>query len=496
MQKDAQGYISGRLPVVLSAIMPKGGLQKRAQGTTIAADMDATRAKDKLAADRVVLLGILVVGVLLGRLLVSVRSKIDMSSPIKLDFAGLSVSMPSGEGWTCADRWTYEETSGESLYMLGGAFVAGEGQRPGTRVLCVCTPVFESATAAERLENLASRLNARIVQASQIESGNIAFDWAQILDETGRVNVLFGTADLAYGRQLDIKIREDTGDMAWAWNVFEQIVCSVRVDDALLKAGNDLVESVKFRGVGSFLANQNRQRLFIVKDTSGASVGFKMDVFVDMGDQDELPIQAAGAHYLKDESVWDHAISFFAEDDLSQFEWNSRAINMIGRQIVSGSRIDVVLDQSGVIAVMEANVLDRKYRPGPLAVPRILLELFVVQMFKQGIEQCVIDLIDEDGRVTPVVVSEISAEQARGDLGNDKIEYAAKLEYQYLGGQDSYRRMYFDGDKRVILEAVKREKLLFLERASGESLAKEFPERADLLLNSDKLKEKLGRDRD
>jgi len=458
--------------------------------------MDATYARDKLAADRIVLLGVLILGVLVAHVIVSVRSKIEMSSPIKLELAGLSIAMPSGEGWSCEDRWRYSEGAGGNVYALGGVFVGGQRRHPSASVVCVCRPGLEVTEPEERFKDLARQIDGRIVQAGTIESGAIPVEWVRISEGTGLVNMVCGTAVLPYNRQLDIQVREGTGDFDWARIVFEHIVCSARLDGELLKASGKLVESVKSRGVGSFLRNKNRQRLFVVENDVEASVGFKIDVFVEMGAQDELPIQAAGAFYLKSENIEDHAASFYTNDDVSQFVWKSRTINTIMNEMVGSSSVDVVLDGSGVMTATMQRGGQRRLRPGPLAVPKVLIELFVAQMLEKGIEQCIVDMIDENGGITPVLISQTSIEQAEELAGDDQIEYGAKLEYQYLDGRDHYRLLYLDSQKRVLLEVVNYEQLLFFKRADAKDVAREFPERADLILRGDGLRERLERYRD
>jgi hypothetical protein len=460
--------------------------------------MDATYAKDKLAADRIVLLGILIVGVLVARVIVSARSKIAMSSPITLDLAGLSIAMPSGEGWTCTDRWMHEGRSGENVYLLGGVFAVSAGRqvRTTTKVYCVCAPVAEASPAEEHFEETASQSDGKIVETGQIKNEGVRVDWARISAQAGYISVLCGRARLAYGRQFDIKVQEESGDLDWAWRVFKAIVCSMRVDEALLEAGNGVVEGVKSRGIGDFLRNQNRQRLFVVENARGARMGFTVDVIVYAGDEEDLPIQAARVLYLKGADIRERAVRLYAKDDLSRFEWGSQAVTMFDGEMIAGSSVEVSMNESGVLTATVADVQELEYRPGPLAVVSMLMDLVVVEMLEEGVEQCMIDMIDEDGQTVPVLLTQVSAEEAREGLGNENIEYSVRLEYQYLGKRDNYRLMYFDGEKRVLLEAVQRTELYSLKRADAEDVAREFPERADLVLRGDKLKERLGRGKD
>ena len=55
------------------------------------------------------MLGVFAFGLLLSFLLVSNRKEIPLSPPVKAQFDGLDISMPSGRGWRTHDKWIFSK---------------------------------------------------------------------------------------------------------------------------------------------------------------------------------------------------------------------------------------------------------------------------------------------------------------------------------------------------------------------------------------------------
>ena len=73
----------------------------------MAAIMDDTHGIKKHEYDKIALLGIFALSLLVAYLIVSFRSRLLFSDPIRLSQTGLSVSIPSGQSWQSEEQWNY-----------------------------------------------------------------------------------------------------------------------------------------------------------------------------------------------------------------------------------------------------------------------------------------------------------------------------------------------------------------------------------------------------
>ena len=61
----------------------------------------------KYIAKTIALPALLVISLLAAQLVMQSKTVIRMSAPIELYRSGLSVSMPSGNGWKCKEKWSF-----------------------------------------------------------------------------------------------------------------------------------------------------------------------------------------------------------------------------------------------------------------------------------------------------------------------------------------------------------------------------------------------------
>lgn|GEM_PF-1309753 len=449
--------------------------------------MDNASEKNKMAVNRVAFLGLLILGVLVARFLVAVRSGVSLSSPITLAPAGLSVSVPTGNGWSNEQAWTRNSDA----FTLGGAFALSPG-RPSAIVQCRCRFAAADATNRDYLKDVAAGIEGRILEKGVIETAGIKIDWVLVSQRGILFKTFYATAILPYNRQLDIEVHEATGDLDWARTIFEAIAGSVEfTDNEMLRAGSELISAVKFKGLGRFLDNQNRQQLFLIRNARQSNLGFATGVFIDTGREEQLPFHAAGVLYLRDRAyVEDRATTFYCDDGLTNFQWKTQMMSMLGSKLASSSSTKVALDETGLLTVSAIDDRERTYRPGKIAAPSAVLELLLVQMLESEIEQCFVDMIESDGSIVPFRLSRIAAKEIPDD---DQISHGFKLEFFDKPG--FYEQIYLDEDNRVVGKLVQKSELLLWERASRQEVAAEYPERADLILHDSGLEGGLEQDR-
>ena len=274
---------------------------------------------NKAIGAKIAFLGLFVAGLLGARLIVALRSGVALSEPITLSHAGLSISMPFGTGWEHGKRWAYKE----NCFTLGSTYIT---RRAGPTASAHCRYLLatEARSVEQRFGRERDEVGGEIVDTGQVQAGTVSFDWAHIEERGAWLNTFFGTAILPYGRQLDVKVHEGTGDAAFAKRVFNRVIESLSLTDSpLLEDGGELTRQVKDRGLDNLLDNRHRQSLFLIKDAIGEVHGFTADVLVDTGKSDQLNIEGAGVTYIRGPQDREHVTSFQSDNRFERFAWSS-----------------------------------------------------------------------------------------------------------------------------------------------------------------------------
>ena len=137
--------------------------------------MDTTwNAKNAVRA-KVAFLVIFVAALISARVIVAMRSAVVLSEPIRLAYAGLSVSMPQGNGWNSAKKWEYKQDT----FILFGAFAPGSS-RPTASARCDYVFPNEIIDLEERFERRQRETGGEIVEKGQIRTGLVTIDWVRI----------------------------------------------------------------------------------------------------------------------------------------------------------------------------------------------------------------------------------------------------------------------------------------------------------------------------
>ncbi len=188
--------------------------------------MTDTNKVKKLAADKIALLGLFVAALLTARLVVALKSALVLSEPIPLSRTGLSLSVPTGNGWQSQEQWRRQDNN----FTLRSDFVPGSG-KPTAWVVCRYLLAAETATPQMRLEQKALRNGGVIVQMDQMQTDTLIVDWAHVAGEEIPITIYMGTAELPDNRQLDVEVYEITGDAELAEQAFRAVVESLSFKD-------------------------------------------------------------------------------------------------------------------------------------------------------------------------------------------------------------------------------------------------------------------------
>jgi hypothetical protein len=472
--------------------------------------MSRTYETKKYGADKVAFLGLFVLALLIARFIIASRSAIVLSRPIKLDYAGLSAVVPAGKGWRSEKQWKYQENA----FTLSSVFQSGSGTALARcQYLLLATKVSSDVL----FEQKASEVGGVIAKAGQTpiskpgpaftkssQSGAPAvIDWVQIIKPQTLSDMFLGIAQLPNNRRLDVEVYQTTGDIDLTEHVFELMAESLEFEDnPFWEAGSEIVSEIKNRGLDHFLVShhpagsqntiwsdrQSRESFFLIKDESGLSIGFTMEVLTgDASLQNDLKeesvgsapsaqpnIQGASLNYLRGRYGREQSSFFQSDNSFDEFAWKSRTSSMGG---ISGS--EIFLGEDGIMTVkdFDTRVEEKNYRIGPTAIPDVLGELIFSPLLDSGHEKIFVDIIQSEGTILPVLISKAEP----SDFAAEK-EAAYVLMVEFLDGRGFSEWLYLDGQRRISKRRLRHSQIYLFERSSAEDIAREFPERADYIL--------------
>ncbi len=460
--------------------------------------MPGTNETNKYGADKLALLGLLILAVLMARFIVGRRTAIVLSAPIELEHFGLSVSIPTGNGWYGLPNPAFHEHDSsetqikwkfdDNIYTLSSFFLP-TGAHPTTEVHCrflLAAPPDPPSTIFSQYANQVNGQITRVERTQMSESaGGLTIDRAYIKVPGTPLDIITAAAPLPNNRQLDIEVLQTTGEVDFAEKVFEDVIKSIKFEDnKLLEAGTELVSQIKAEGIDDFLnyvgenQGQSRRAYFLIKDKNQELIGFTMDVLVssDPNADTQLNIQAASSSYLGGRYRREQTSIFQSDDSFNIFAW--RTENIL-RAAKSGTRL--VLDETGLLTVQKLSLLaphEKTYRLNPAAIPEVFVELLYEQMLESDHKRIIVDVIDAEGVIIPVLIYKIERQESK--IAGEKDAYLLKAEF--LDGQGFFQNIYLDSHMRISKIILHQISMLTFDRTSPENTLQHFPKHADYIL--------------
>ncbi len=198
-------------------------LQTKCVWISIGLSMSDTYSIRKLGGDKIAFLGLLVAALLTARLVVGLRSTLVLSEPIPLRRAGLSMSVPIGNGWQSDGKWRDHD----DVFILGSTFLIGPSETAW--VICRYTATAGEATPMMWFEREKGKVDGVITEINETRTDTFIMEWARVKGQEGHLTMLLGTAILPNDGRLDIQVIEITGDAEQAEQVFASIVENVNL---------------------------------------------------------------------------------------------------------------------------------------------------------------------------------------------------------------------------------------------------------------------------
>lgn len=474
----------------------------------------------RYAVEKIALPGIFVISLLAAWLVIMSRSGIRLTAPIELSRSGLSVSMPSGNGWWCEGKWMYDGDSFavSSIFSVrpnalrwldrarrrlhwGRDWLGGTGL---SYARCRYLLASRDAAVQERFAAQASGLDGEVVETGQTSVGQIVVDWARIKGDAGGAafETILGVCGLPAGRGLEIEVLQTADEQGLAQNIFERIVKSIRLgDNGLLQAGAQLVSEAKSAGLGSSTSLtaggtgiDGQPIFFVLSDARGQAIGFTMDAMVVQAEK-EPAIKAASYYYLRG-PVPDEEVGLFRGDSaFERFGWRvegSSGTGVKGVEITGRDGAMTVRKSTSMISVESGEDANgSEYVLGEAAVPDIVLEPVLRRMLDGDRQEIIIDVIRSDGTIVPAYIEKTGRvprpfDSTQGGIGSGQADNNS-IRMEVLDGRGHWQQIYYDNDKQPTKILLGQDGTYTLMRADANEIAEKFPERADLVFNQGRL---------
>ena len=438
-------------------------------------NMEENHEAKRYTVQILVLLGLFALSLLVARFVITVKTSLSFSEPIRLDYAGLSVVVPRGNGWQSDGQWRYYRNT----FTLSSLFDSGPG---GTRAGMHCQYRLAPMNVPKEVifEQKAAAVDGSIEAWGQKPAGSFNIDWVHIKKPGLPFDGFFGIAELPNNHQINIEVYQRGGDTELAKRVFQKVLDEVNLqDNQMLEAGSKIVSEIKSIGIEGFLYGRNQQSSYIIKDVRGRPIGFVIETIIASNTQSD--IEGGSLLYILGRRVNEQVALFRSDNSFDGFVLNSEISEISGRR-----SSEMVIDETAVMTVRRAdsNGNDIGSRLSKTAIPDIFGDFIFSQMIDSGVDNVCVDVVDAEGRILPTFFARVGTEDLSA---SQSFSYLFRLEF--LDGRGFSQQIYLDDQRRVIRKVARHGVIDTLERASVDDILEEFPERADYIRKKHRIPE-------
>ena len=419
----------------------------------------------KYSLAELALLGLFVLGLFLSYLVVSVRNRIRLSEPFRLDFANFSVALPVGEGWQLSQGWRYQT---DNYFNLLSVFnISG---RVDAVVQCRFFMAAEGLSAERHLEAGIGKEDVKVLESGRL-SGQLEVYWARV--ETAELgNVVFlGYGVLPGQRLLEVEAIA-FAESGLAEAAFEAVVRSIEVfEDPQQKAAERFIEHLREVGASELVAAEvgaSSRRVYVT--AKGEEVeGFMVDLIERLErEQDGFVIRNKRLHYTSNDTVSGNCV-LECNERFDEFVWDSRHSR---KGVQSISHVHTTLGREGGMRVKSPEPGKEIINwPSQRLLPEALLEPAVKAFLDFPEKSVTIDVVFSRGIIVPVRMSKMELTEVK----DRRSEAAYGVRIDFLHQAERYQQLYFDAEKKILGKLESRQIFVMWDRVDIKGLDERFP---------------------
>ena len=419
----------------------------------------------KYSADKIALLGLLLLGFLIAQIIISTGRGIKLSGPVSLAKSGLSVQIPKGDSWKNTD-WLYNE----NRFHLFSILSLNSQQVVWVQWQYLLTPA--EADPAEQIKQRKLHYKGQLANTSQKNIGSLVMDWGHITAKGKIETVFFGVVKLNQHRTVTLEVVQKAGLGDLAKEVFDAIAESISFqDNKLLADGAEFAGNFKDGRIADILYGKDTHKYFLIDSETGQTSGFIAEAMAQTEDDDGQAAVGVVSLYNINEPTGGSEQSVFSSGMfLDTFHWVNKSTNTQGR---TKAATDITLNQQGIVTIQ--NPISRQagqFAFGATAIPEALLELVLIDFIDSDYERIILDLIHSSGLVVSAVISKVDYQNNNAPL--EDAAYVVKV--NFLDAEQNHYLMYFDSSKNIVRIDVKGDSNYRIERTSKETVLEKFTE--------------------
>ncbi|MHC4069596.1 MAG: hypothetical protein ACYS18_11625 [Planctomycetota bacterium] len=439
-------------------------------------NMEENHEAKRYTAQILALLGLFALSLLVARFVITLKTSLSFSESIRLDYAGLSVVVPRGNGWQSDGKWKYYRNT----FTLSSLFDSGPG---GTRAGTHCQYKLAPMNVPKEVifEQKAAAVDGSIEASGQKPAGSFTIDWVHIKKPGLPFDVFFGIAELPNNHQINIEVYQKGGDAELAKRVFQRVLDDIKLEDnQMLEAGSKIVSEIKSIGIEGFLYGRSQQSSYIIKKkVRGDPIGFMIETIIASNTQ--FDIEGGSLLYVRGQRVNEQVILFHGNNNFDGFVLKSQISEMSGRR-----SSEMVIDETAVMTVRSAdsNRNDIGSRLSKAAMPDIFGDFIFSQMIDSDVDSVFIEIVDAEGKILPAFFARVRTEDISA---SQNFSYLFRIEF--LDGRGFSQQIYLDDQRQIIRKVVRHGFIYTLERASVDDILEEFPERAEYITQKHRIPE-------
>lgn len=425
---------------------------------------------EKNSADKLALLGLLIVSLIIAQIIVVAKSGITLSQAVTLKYCGVSISVPIGKRWKTEKKWQFHDNS----FVLMSAF-SFEPANPETLVHCKYLLAAPKDKPETQLDDRVAKLKGLNVKRGQTTINNLVVNWVHIEKQNIGFNLFAGIVQLPDNRQLNIEVHQGTGNSKLAEKIFNLVIESLKFEDnPLLSTGNRIVKEIKNIGINNFIYNESIISYFLIQDEKKQTIGFFMDSVIDSEPNEKLNILAESYFYMRGQYTQEQTSLLRSSNDFAEFLWKSETSSISGITTTQTTR-----DEEGTISITKFSPRPEKniYQVNSASIPDAFLDFAYIQLLDSRDEKCIIDIIQADGVITPVLISKVKP----------PFDADYMLEVEFLNNSEMPQQIFLDNQKQISKILLYQDVVFTIKRASKEDILREFPQRAEYIIQKNKI---------
>jgi len=420
----------------------------------------------RFGVDKLAFLFLLLIGLGIAQLIISSRTTVELSEPIKLKGTGLEVSMPKAGSWKLlTNDFTYID---KEFRLAAQLQISGDS---GISAIWRYFLLPVNTNAAEKFEQYAASMQGHIISSGTKQFGQFTYDFAKI--QAGDTTAFIGTTTLPNDRTLTLEVGQKGTGTELAESVFKTLLATAKYyDENSFARGAEFLKKFKTVFLSELaaddLATQNISDYFRLKDASGNSIGFTTDSLNYTAEPNNgYNLTVSSLFFFSPSAKTLAEQSFFRCDTgLTIFEWLVREGDL---QANRQQDIRLLLDHNDVITISKAGRIQQMQFTN-IMMPESLFDLAIAEFLKSDYDTLYLEAILSDGRLAPVILSRIKSSETAA------LPERSAAQADFFGDFTATHKCYYDGSGRLVSSEIQSGISYRRERTTRASIFADFPQ--------------------